>query len=386
MSAARGARAREPRWGTVFLEGLLYIVAGAVAVLWPGSTALAFVWVIGFWAIFSGGLEIASAIRLRKWIEHEWILGLAGAVSVLFGWSCCSVRSRAVAVVWWLGAYAVVFGTLHGHARVPAASIRPYAWRAAATCQRKGCISRPEPPVALASGAARGAGRPARVVTSTEARESLAVDPGRRLRGAHGCRGRGPAGTARRDLPQVYAQPATPVGGAPRVRDRQRARGHRSHGHATDRRRRPQPRVPRARPPPPRAPRRTRWSSAAPICSTAILAPGAFALIHAALVFEHVEPARLVARIARWLAPGGICAAVLEVTPADRAAARPVSPTDFAGLQTLSGTMRLVAPDELRRLFAPHGLAELRAWEVPLRRRQGVPRRPLRRIDHPRFI
>jgi uncharacterized membrane protein HdeD (DUF308 family) len=113
VSAARGARAHEPRWGTVLLEGLLYIVAGAVAVLWPGSTALAFVWVIGFWAIFSGVLEIASAIRLRKWIEHEWILGLAGAVSILFG-SVMLFRpfAGALAVVWWLGAYAVVFGTL----------------------------------------------------------------------------------------------------------------------------------------------------------------------------------------------------------------------------------------------------------------------------------
>jgi uncharacterized membrane protein HdeD (DUF308 family) len=113
VSAARGARAREPRWGTILLEGLLYIVAGAVAVLWPGTTALAFVLVIGFWAIFSGALQISSAIRLRKVIGHEWALGLAGAVSILFGLLMLfRPVAGGVAVVWWLGAYAVVFGAL----------------------------------------------------------------------------------------------------------------------------------------------------------------------------------------------------------------------------------------------------------------------------------
>jgi len=113
VSAARGGRSGDARWGTLLFEGLLYIVAGAVAVLWPGSTALAFLWVLGFWAVFSGVLEIASAIRLRRAIEHEWSLGLAGALSILFGLVMLfRPLLGALAVVWWLGAYAVVFGVL----------------------------------------------------------------------------------------------------------------------------------------------------------------------------------------------------------------------------------------------------------------------------------
>ena len=81
VSAARGGRAGDPRWGTLLLEGLLYMAAGIVAVLWPASTAVAFLGVIALWAIVTGGLEIASAIRLRKVIEHEWALGMAGAPS-----------------------------------------------------------------------------------------------------------------------------------------------------------------------------------------------------------------------------------------------------------------------------------------------------------------
>ncbi|HEX3903265.1 MAG TPA: HdeD family acid-resistance protein [Polyangia bacterium] len=113
VSAARGGRAHDPRWGTLLLEGLLYIAAGIVAVVWPASTGLAFLWVIAFWAILSGALEIASAVRLRRVMEHEWALGLAGALSIAFG-ALMFVRPvvGGLAVVFWLGAYAIVFGVL----------------------------------------------------------------------------------------------------------------------------------------------------------------------------------------------------------------------------------------------------------------------------------
>jgi hypothetical protein len=91
-----------------------------------------------------------------------------------------------------------------------------------------------------------------------------------------------------------------------------------------------------------------------------------FALIHAALVFEHVDPSPLVARIANWLSPSGICSVVLQLPRGERPAPA-VSPTGFSTLEALSRSMRLLTPEEIRRVFAPHGLAEIRAWEVPLR-------------------
>ena len=113
VSAARGGREGDSRWGMLLLEGLLYVAAGMAAVFWPASIALAFLWVLAVWSIVSGGLEIASAIRLRKIIEHEWTLALAGALSVAFG-ALLLFRPLvgALAVVWWLGAYAMVYGIL----------------------------------------------------------------------------------------------------------------------------------------------------------------------------------------------------------------------------------------------------------------------------------
>jgi uncharacterized membrane protein HdeD (DUF308 family) len=113
VSAARGGREGDSRWGMLLLEGLLYVAAGMAAVFWPASIALAFLWVLAVWSIISGGLEIASAVRLRKIIEHEWTLALAGALSVAFG-ALLLFRPLvgALAVVWWLGAYAMVYGIL----------------------------------------------------------------------------------------------------------------------------------------------------------------------------------------------------------------------------------------------------------------------------------
>jgi len=110
IAAARRGHAGES-WGALLLDGLLGIAVGVLAVLWPARTALAFVWLIGAWALLTGILEIASAIKLRKLIQHEWLLGLAGAVSIAFG-LLMFYRPIAggLAVVWWLGAYALIFG------------------------------------------------------------------------------------------------------------------------------------------------------------------------------------------------------------------------------------------------------------------------------------
>ncbi len=139
IAAARSGRAGDS-WGALLLEGLAGIAIGAVALLWPASTALAFVWMIGVWAIASGALEIASAIKLRKILEHEWLLAIAGALSIAFG-LLMFYRPLAggVAVVWWLGAYALISGvvmvvlgfrlrslhrTLRGAGELPAEGLR----------------------------------------------------------------------------------------------------------------------------------------------------------------------------------------------------------------------------------------------------------------------
>ena len=71
--------------GTMVARGLVSIAAGLIALFWPGQSALALLIVIGAWAIASGILEIVLAIRMRKELTHEWLLGIEGGLSIAFG-------------------------------------------------------------------------------------------------------------------------------------------------------------------------------------------------------------------------------------------------------------------------------------------------------------
>ena len=48
------------------------MIAGVLAFVWPGITAFALLYVIAFWAIVTGVLEIVAAWRLRQVIANEF--------------------------------------------------------------------------------------------------------------------------------------------------------------------------------------------------------------------------------------------------------------------------------------------------------------------------
>ena len=82
------------RWWLA-LVGVAGIAAGLVTFFMPGVTALVLLIFIACWAIALGVFQIIGAIRLRKEIDNEWLIGLSGALSVLFGVSCWSRRAPA---------------------------------------------------------------------------------------------------------------------------------------------------------------------------------------------------------------------------------------------------------------------------------------------------
>ena len=102
-----------PRFGSLIFEGILSVVAGIIAFIIPGFTALALLILIAAWAIATGVMEIAAAIRLRKVIRNEWLLVLAGLVSVAFGvLLLLRPGPGALAVIWWIGTFAMILGAL----------------------------------------------------------------------------------------------------------------------------------------------------------------------------------------------------------------------------------------------------------------------------------
>jgi uncharacterized membrane protein HdeD (DUF308 family)/sporulation protein YlmC with PRC-barrel domain len=112
--AAVRAAGREARWWLLLIEGVLGVLAGLVAAFWPGLTALALLYFIAAWAIVTGILEIAAAVRLRREIAGEWALGLSGLLSLLFGVLLVVIPAPAgiLSLLWLIGVYAIAFGVV----------------------------------------------------------------------------------------------------------------------------------------------------------------------------------------------------------------------------------------------------------------------------------
>lgn len=109
-SGLRG-RGRDRSWWLAILEGIVGIVAGVIALLFPAYAAEALVLIIGAWAIVTGIFEIVAAIRLREQITGELWLGLAGLASVMYGVVLFLFPGvGALSLVWLIGGFAIVFG------------------------------------------------------------------------------------------------------------------------------------------------------------------------------------------------------------------------------------------------------------------------------------
>jgi uncharacterized membrane protein HdeD (DUF308 family) len=94
-------------------RGVVGIAAGVIAFAMPGITAYALLLVIAAWAIVSGGIELMAAYQLRDVIRGEWLLALDGVVAILFGVALIVFPSAgALAVVWLIGAFAIVSGVI----------------------------------------------------------------------------------------------------------------------------------------------------------------------------------------------------------------------------------------------------------------------------------
>ena len=105
-SPDRGARRTLP-----LSEGAIGIIAGLVAVFWPGLTASGLIYVIAGWAVVTGVLKILTAILLRAEVANGWLLAGTGALSALFGVLLVVLaRSDVPFLAPLIGGFAVVVG------------------------------------------------------------------------------------------------------------------------------------------------------------------------------------------------------------------------------------------------------------------------------------
>src|SRR5712671_560673 len=75
----------EQGWGLLLFEGILGILAGVVALVWPGIAALAFLYLLAAWAILTGILELVAPLSFPMRGGRAVLMVLAGLLSIVFG-------------------------------------------------------------------------------------------------------------------------------------------------------------------------------------------------------------------------------------------------------------------------------------------------------------
>jgi len=101
------------RWWALLFEGVFGVVVAFVIWSWPLSSALAFVYFVASWLILTGILQVAAGVRLRDFIDNEWLYILSGVVSIGFGiWVFRSPAQGAVATAFLFGWYFLLFGLM----------------------------------------------------------------------------------------------------------------------------------------------------------------------------------------------------------------------------------------------------------------------------------
>ena len=109
--AAFRSSGRGRRRPLLLIEGVIGILFGILALLWPDLTALTLVYLIAFWAILSGIARIVMAIMLRREIENEWSIALSGMLSVILGVVLVLLPGAGlVAYTWLVGLLALAVG------------------------------------------------------------------------------------------------------------------------------------------------------------------------------------------------------------------------------------------------------------------------------------
>jgi uncharacterized membrane protein HdeD (DUF308 family) len=106
------SRIHERAWPFV-VHGLIGVAAAVVTVVYPVLTAFTLVMLIAAWAIATGVMQVVGAIRFRHAMTGEWLLGLSGALSIAFGVLVFLFPGAgALTVAWMFGVFAAGIGTL----------------------------------------------------------------------------------------------------------------------------------------------------------------------------------------------------------------------------------------------------------------------------------
>jgi uncharacterized membrane protein HdeD (DUF308 family) len=118
IAGIRGAQAGKS-WGALVFRGVTGVLIGVLFVLLPMITTATYAFLsilmLAIWSVVTGLFEIMAAIRLRKEIEGEWLLGVSGAISLLLGIGIVALvlpnpAATMLSAAWLIAIYAFIVG------------------------------------------------------------------------------------------------------------------------------------------------------------------------------------------------------------------------------------------------------------------------------------
>ncbi|HTI16477.1 MAG TPA: HdeD family acid-resistance protein [Trinickia sp.] len=123
--AAIQQRAHRTDWWVPLLFGLSSVAAGVIMLFVPGLGALVLISIMGATALVTGVFDVIAAMRLKSRGRSAWMMFLIGAVSVIFGGLVLLYPwAGALALVWMVSVYAIISGVF-----LIALGIRAHNWR-----------------------------------------------------------------------------------------------------------------------------------------------------------------------------------------------------------------------------------------------------------------
>jgi uncharacterized membrane protein HdeD (DUF308 family) len=111
VAAVRGDPGTRGHGLAIAIIGVAGVIAGIIAFVNPGLTAITLLYVIAAWAIVVGVTQIYAAYRLRKEIEGEWLMAIGGVASIAFGvLIIVAPGAGALSVLALIATFAILFG------------------------------------------------------------------------------------------------------------------------------------------------------------------------------------------------------------------------------------------------------------------------------------
>lgn len=110
MSIMLGIDARSWRWLHLTF-GVISVLAGFIALIWPGQTFLVLAAIIGWYVMLTGIIDLATSIATKHENDMWWLQLIVGIAQILVGFWAIGYAGRSIALlVIWVGATALARG------------------------------------------------------------------------------------------------------------------------------------------------------------------------------------------------------------------------------------------------------------------------------------